>query len=275
MTIVVLWYREKFDQLWCAADSRISNAGATATDSGAKIFPVPISCHRQETPGVWVEYASHKVGFAFAGSSLAALNTLALASACTQQLRSDKGATEAPSVEAVADLFKNVAEFYMRDLSSRLVGASTQLMRYFFDSFIFGYCPREQRYVAFALIPALPPDGSFGIHKVWVSVEPYTYTPIGSGADAFVALSKEVAKIAPESGVVPTLNEMLKREAQPDVGGYFQLGVAHKGGFDLVPILDTGTERRGNVSFLGLDVTELGEVDGFTVGFQAFAPDMP
>lgn len=274
MTIVVLWYREKFDQLWCAADSRISNAGAPATDSGAKIFPVPINCHRQTTPGTWVEYSSHKVGFAFAGSSLSALNTLALTSACTQQLRSDHDAEEAPSVEAVANLFKNVAEFYIRDISSRLVGASTELKRYFFDSFVFGFCPRKQKYEAFALKPALPTGGSFSIDIYCVSVEPYTYTPIGSGTEMFVALSEEVAKTVPEPGVVPTLNEMLKREARADVGGYFQLGVAHKGGFDLVPILDTGRERRGNVSFLGLDVTALGATDGFTVGFHAFAPDI-
>lgn len=274
MTIVVLWYREKFDELWCAADSRISNTGATATDSGAKIFPVPINCHRQTEQGVWKEYASHKIGFAFAGSSLSALNTLALASACTQALSSAHGAEELPSVEAVADLFRNVAEFYMRDISSRMVGTSTKLTHYFFDSFIFGFCPKERSYKAFALIPALPPDGSFCIHKAHVSVKPLTYTPMGSGADRFVDLSEELAKTFSEPGVVPTLNEMLKRESQPDVGGYFQLGIAGRSGFDLVPIIE-GTRGERRLHFLGRDVNALGAIDGFTVGFKACAPDLP
>jgi len=274
LTIVVLWYREKFDQLWCAADSRISSQGATATDSGAKIFPIPVNCHSETSPGNWKEFASFKFGFAFSGSTLSALNALALGSACTQNLRLDKGKQHPPSLESIADLFQKVTEHYITDISSRRMGAISNPMQYFFDSFIFGFCPKEKRYKAFALVPGCN-ETQFWVHKAHVMVKPLTYTPIGSGADRFVELSEELSKTHPDPGVVPTLNEMLAREERPDVGGYFQLGVADRQGFRLMPILETEGEKRGSVSFLGWETASIGEMDEFTVGFEVFAPKVP
>jgi len=274
VTIVVLWYREKSDQLWCAADSRISSGGETVTDSGAKIFPIPVNCYKQSKPGIWKEFASFKFGFAFAGSTLSALNALALGSACTQNLRLEKGSKHLPSLESIVDLFKSVTEHYITDISSRSVGALSNPRQYYFDSFIFGFCPQEKQFKAFALVPGCN-GREFGVHKVHVMVKPLTYTPIGSGADIFVELSEELDKTHPNPGVVTTLNEMLKRQSRADVGGCFQVGVADKKGFHLMPILETEGDTRGNVSFLGWDSSAFGEIDGFTVGFSAFAPKLP
>lgn len=157
------------------------------------------------------------------------------------------------------------------DIASRKMGTLSNPQQYFFDSFIFGFCPKEKIYKAFALVPGYN-ETKFWIHKAHVIVKKLTYTPIGSGADRFIQLSDELGKTQLDPGVVPTLNEMLKREDRLDVGGYFQLGVADRKGFHLVPILETEGERRGNISFLGWDVPLSGETDGFTVGFSAFAP---
>ncbi|WP_129212668.1 hypothetical protein [Crenobacter cavernae] len=274
MTIVVLWYRQKFGQLWCAADSRLSSGASTLTDSGTKILPVPVVCRHQESGSRYVTHTHFTLGFAFAGSSLTALNAHAIASACTQNLASGQGYVKPPSVEAVADLFKSVAEHTIRDAAWRLPAPDEAGQRYFFEAMIFGYCRVAKSFKAFAIVPNIT-SGSFEMMKGELILGDHGYHLMGSGANDFVLLTEEMHMSGVETGVMISLAEMLKRQNRTDVGGHFQIGISDRHGFELRPILNTlpgPLDRR--ITFLGMDVTSLPKIDNYSVGYAAISPNV-
>lgn len=275
MTIVVLWYRKKFGQLWCVSDSRLTSGPATLTDNGAKILPIPVACRHQELGARYVMHSHFTLGFAFAGSSLTALNTHAIGSACTQNLASARGVLKPPSVESIAALFKSVAEHTVRDAAARLPSVETAALRYFFEAMIFGYCRVTKAFKAFAIAPNKT-DGSFGMVQAELILADHNYHPMGSAAQDFVHLSGELETKGGDTGVMITLAEMLKREERTDIGGHFQIGIADKKGFELRPVLNTlpGPLNR-RITFLGMDATALGKIEGYSVGYAAVAPNMP
>lgn len=274
MTIVVLWYREKYDQLWCAADSRISTKGATTTDSGPKVLPVPVACRIPIAEAEFAPLHTLSFGFAFAGSTLSAISTHALATACTQNLAAKTADQSPPSLAAVANLFRCVGEHYVKDMSSRMAGNSANVSQYFFEAVIFGFCPVKKAFQGFAIAPNLTgPEFQMVIGEL--VIRPKYFHPMGSGAERFVELSRKLDQTHKNPGVITTLREMLATEEQPDVGGHFQIGIARRQGFELWPILNLapGLMNR-TVTFLGWDVDAIGLLDGYRIGYQAFSPDV-
>lgn len=273
MTIAVLWYRQKLDELWCATDSRISRGDVTTTDSGPKVLPVPIVCHRSLAGPNYVRSHAHSYGFAFAGSSLAAVSTHALVTACTQNLATAEELKTPPSLEKVAELFRTVAEHYIADMSARATGTSNPTA-FFFEAFIYGFCPVTNAYGAFGIAPNIQ-GPQLKVLRATMDLRPGAFHPMGSGADAFVALNEEINRTHKNPGVIVSLREMLKREPVPTVGGHFQIGVAHRGGFALRPILNLreGPLNR-KVTFLGWNVDSIGSLDGYRIAYEAFSPDV-
>ncbi|RXT91380.1 hypothetical protein B1F69_14275 [Pseudomonas syringae] len=268
MTLAVLWYRKDMGQLWCAADSRLSKVDGVITDCGPKIIPVPIVCykyHKDESQKKWLPESTHSFGFAFAGSSLAALSTHAIVCACTQAL-TIKGDVQIPvSVEEISKLFVSVGERQVLEMSERL-GALDSAHSYFFDFMVFGYCPREHKAKAFVGVSSLV--DSFHINVAELLIGKNNFFVIGSGEQEFVRLIKE-ADGMPGNGVMTALNTMLKQETRADVGGNFQIGVVDKKGFRLAPILDTSNGLdQAKATFLGMDVTSL-SFEGYGIGYEA------
>lgn len=273
MTLAVLWYREKFQELWCAADSRIASGGSIATDSGPKILHIPIKCFETSAPMQFTQTHNYGFGFAFAGSTLAAISTHALATACTQNLLSNEPNARPVRLQVVAELFRKVGEHFIKDISSRLTGAINPT-QYFFDCFIFGYCPVARSYQGFAIVPnTTGPDFRMVLGNLMLRSGGFHL--IGSGEQKFLEIMEEITRTHENPGVVVALREMLRRETQADVGGHFQIGVAHKQGVDLRPILNLGTgPMNRTLTFLGWNVDSLGQLDGYRIGYQAFSPDV-
>jgi hypothetical protein len=98
--------------------------------------------------------------------------------------------------------------------------------------------------------------------------------PFGSGGDELIEIDQELARAGKTSGMILALREMLRRDATPYVGGYFQCGVASRSGFSLLPILNIGGPQDRHVTFLGFSVSDLGELEGHNVGYRAFSPDV-
>lgn len=270
MTLAVVWYREKFGELWCAADTRISGDDRVLTDSGPKIFQVPVVCHEHLKSAKWRVCKRHSFGFAYAGSTLCAISTHSIATACTQNLAQEKGFRKEVSVESIANLYSEIATRQVIEMSSRQ-GIKESQSQFFFDGLIFGFCPAEKRFMAFVMVSSLA-GGLFHFNIGRILVEPGWYLPIGSGESAFVALRKELQD-EPDAGVISTLREMVKRETRSDVGGYLQVGICNKLGFRVVPVLDTSRgPGEAFVSFLGWDTSEYKGLDGYTIGYSAIRP---
>ena len=86
MTLVVCWKVDE-NELRCAADTRISQPSVTVTDSGAKVFIVPlaISVYDDKEKKV-IGQSHHSYGFAFSVATLPATSTHALVTSVTQLL---------------------------------------------------------------------------------------------------------------------------------------------------------------------------------------------
>src|SRR5262249_23646793 len=88
MTVIAIWYEQSDDAIWSVADTRISRPGCSGghvvqTDSGAKLFSLPISC-RELAANPFLRrmpYYNTTFGFAFAGDVLPAAMTIATATA--------------------------------------------------------------------------------------------------------------------------------------------------------------------------------------------------
>lgn len=274
MTISVLWFRERYNELWCAADSRISSSDSIITDSGPKIMPIPVTCFRHKREAKYIKTHNYTFGFTFAGSTLSANCTHSLATSCTQNLATSSSNPNPVSLEQVAKLYRQIGEDYIREISSRSTGSLPNLNSYVFEAFIFGFCPAKKKYLAFAIAPNITQD-KFRMLLANVVIEPHSYHPLGSGANDFVTLNEELKKSRSVTGVIITLREMLQREKRTDVGGHFQIGVANKKGFELKPILRLNAESEEmGAKFLGFNIDSIQHFEDYRIGFQAFSPDV-
>lgn len=272
MTLVVAWLHHEEEQFWCVADTRLSNSGGVITDSGPKVFEVPVVlneyCEKQNT--WWKVNARYTFGFAFAGSSLAALATHVRATSCTMNLRLDReipAAEQSLNLARIAMLYCEIATLQIKEMCLRM-GLSQDPKSAFFEGLVFGYCPVEHRYRAFILKPEFK-AGEFMMAVGEVdALTPNNCIVLGSGRDRFFERCREPRK--ENEGIADIVKSIIDEDERPDVGGYLQVGICSPDGFKNVPILQTGPNRDGvEVNFLGYDVSKYKHILGFDVGYYA------
>lgn len=269
MTIVALWYRERYGELWCGSDTRVTGADAALTDAAPKILPVPILCHRQiEGPKFEVVHR-HSLGFAFAGSTLAAVSSHALVAACTQNLLVESEDACPVAIEAIAELARTIGETTIRDMSNR------QNRDVVFEALIFGFCSVARAYRGFAVVPNKM-DGTLRMVMGELLLGPDRFHLLGSGKQAFLQLHATLSATHSDPGVLTTLAALVQGGVQQDVGGHVQIGVASSDGFRLLPVIEPGDgPGRRSVSFLGWDLANGLRVGGCRVGFHAAGVGLP
>jgi hypothetical protein len=280
MTIAVVWYREKFDELWAVADTRISRerngSVEIVTDGGPKLFVVPLTCRYGKHPNI---KRSHRLsfGFAYAGNSIAALSTHAFVTARADNLYNAEK-MGVPKLADLAELFRKVGEHYVREMCSRVSFDADHKLNAF-QGLVFGFCPTTHAYDLHQIEPRFSASGvAFEVYKM--ELRPKVYFPIGSGTASFAALSNELQHKysgSPENtGVMLTMKEYLKNPQRPDVGGSYQVGVADKKGFRLRPVLEPikGEDLAADFVHLGFDLTRLGKVGNYQIGDMAVGPDI-
>lgn len=145
--MIACWrYAEQYgEQLWCAADTRVSNENITVSESGAKIFLILVTF--RATGADVSDTRNFTLGFAFCGNALLGHNAHAIASTCTQMMHS-QNLEAVPSVKGIATIYAKVAEYVTKDLNSR---RNNEFQG--FQSVVFGFCPVEKRLKWFLLTP--------------------------------------------------------------------------------------------------------------------------
>jgi hypothetical protein len=270
MTLVVAWFRERFGNLWVAADTRISANPFVLTEHGPKIFQIPVVCRKILRHGETSRIYRTNYGFAYSGSTVSALGVHALASACCQNLSSERK-IDPPSVEDVARLYRKLAEIQVMEMCSHLAPHKWQST--FFYAFVFGFCLLKKRLQLWVI------EMGFAENALKASVRelppsPGIYYPIGSGTEEFNRLIDEEAAKNSGWGVSYVLDKMIRGATDPTVGGYMQIGIADATGVTLPPLLVPGDAApSANITFLGVPVDTLGNVGGFTIGYHAIGPD--
>jgi hypothetical protein len=277
MTVVATWYRKQFDEIWCASDTRISSIDTIITDNGPKILPIPVNVHLDVHPGTnaprYIQHQQFTLGFAYAGNTLSAIGTYAHVSACTLNLACDRQSIAPPSVSGVAELFRNVGEHYIRDISSRMIGTQDNPDKYAFEAHILGFCRASNRYRAFVIFPQFLPE-NFSMKIAELNLIEGKFFTLGIGGEALNAINQSFVQSGKPDGVIISLREMLKKDSTPNVGGYFQIGIANPSGFNLCPILNTNSPAPGiaTASFLGINIPS--PIDNYHIGYRAFDPNI-
>jgi hypothetical protein len=279
MTLVVAWIDQESGSLWCAADTRISNENGVVTDSGPKVFEVPIVlnefCEAEATG--WKVNSRFTFGFAFAGSSLASLATHVRTISCTMNLRLDRDLPiedQELNLARIAMLYGEIGGLQIKEMCSRL-GATQKPESAFFKGLVFGYCSLEKRYRIFILEPKIE-NQDFSLHVGEVeALAPNRCIVLGSGTARFFERAKEPRRN--NEGILEILKSIVDEDGRADVGGHLQVGICSEEGFKNVPIVQTGPTRDGvEVNFLGYDVSKYRNIVGFEVGYFAIhIPDPP
>jgi hypothetical protein len=237
------------------ADTRISGDLGALTDSGPKILGVPVVVSQAAdapSPPVRAMF-----GFAFAGSTLAAMSTCALASSCLQSLVTPE-TPRIPSALEVARLFGRVGTRYIREIQSP------------FEAFLVGPPEGDGQPRAFSLAPTLA-DGLVAMQCQQLDPARRGLWALGSGARPYVAWAQ--ARRGAWETIIETVEAFIRANVDPKVGGHLQCGRCDAGGFS--PYMTLKVEPDGHTvtsSFLGVDEHELGLVDGLDMGPAAIGP---
>ena len=146
MTLVAVW-KHGPGRIHAIADTRISGIGESVfTDHGPKILPLTVIC-RVPGPSGFVDKEIFRAdfGFAYAGSTLSALSTHALANILCGNL----GGLPAPipSFDEIAFAVATVAYRYMKEIG--VAGGEKSVFR----GVLFGHCPQTHQSLAFELQP--------------------------------------------------------------------------------------------------------------------------
>jgi hypothetical protein len=257
MTLVVCWRGE--NEITCVADTKISNGATTVMDSGSKLFIVPIATRMYKDKTI-VETNYYSYGLAFSGSTLAATNTHALASSCTQLLHSSQKRTP-PSLRSVVDLYAKIADYILRDLNSRKYSDY-----YLFDCLLFGFCAATRSAKVFRIWPEVN-TSKLDVKTAEIELGVGQALAIGSGALAFNLAMKAVKRLGP----LEVFMKLIESGKLPGVGGSLQMTVADSTGVRIRPILQQRADNKDRVglTLLGLDLEKIGKVDGFEIGYEA------
>lgn len=238
------------------ADTRISGQIGALTDIGPKVMSVPVvvaSGSAAEAPTVRTNF-----GFAFAGSTLAAMSTYALAATCLQTLITPE-APRPPAGREVAELFRRLGERYMREVQST------------FEAFVIGPPDIEGgEPCAFNLSPQVI-EGR--IAMVCNELDPTRrgLWALGSGARPYMAWAQE--RRGKWRTIIETVDAFIQANIDPKVGGHVQAGRCDADGFRPHMNLSVGADGHTvTAAFLGVDEHELGLVDGLDIGADAIGP---
>ncbi len=251
MTLVASWFNfepKTEPSIWTAADTQISDGKDVLTLEGSKVFELPIVCKHLNSPYQPVYHRS-SLGFAYAGSSITALNTYATLSSILCNLGS--GRPFLPDYQSIVNKAFDVLKLYTTTDQNRKAEIS-----------IWGFCPKTKQ----PFIAAIRPKEPF-IDIVLSDEKALQYVLLGD-ADAKVEITKMIEEwlktynnpnnIKYWRTPIYPLREIIKTGMLQDkVGGnvqlaqlnqyqYYHLAVSH---------LDKGTNR-GTMKYRNIDLDE-------------------
>jgi hypothetical protein len=276
MTLAAIWKVE--EQVYAVADTRISRSpGNVLSEHGPKLLPIGLVC-RQPGPSGFFDRPAYSTtfGYAYAGATLPALATHALANTLCQNLAGPSGA-EPPTLDEVAGGIREIAERYMREMGA-LSGASA-----LFSAIVFGFCVRLNRFRAFHIAPVLNAASfraDLNEHDLYGSD---TLLVIGNRPELLrdrVRRDRPNLYATPESPNpqyntmreidLPTraLRALITEGADETIGGALQTAIVSRAGFQpvahVVPIsppLDSG--RNVALTVLGFDMFEFDHIGSY------------
>lgn len=253
------------NRLSCAADSRVSNNGSQQiSNTGAKLFTIPVRTHKQKNDQHSL-IDTHTLGFAFAGSTLLATNTHAIASNCTQMLLSAKDSGGA-SMDLVANIYQKAAEYVTKDMNQNFAPPQWQ----FFDFLIFGYCKTVNDFQAYFCTKKIE-NNVFEMAKEKIPFKSGLLLSFGSGKEEFNEKLEIKNSLGLNRPVFTVFQDTINNSENNTIGGNIQLMESTKSGTVYVPVV-TQDEDNPDVATLlvnGFNTSVLKNDEGISIGLKA------
>ncbi|WP_439579665.1 hypothetical protein [Elioraea sp.] len=272
MTIVAIWQEGAF--LWTAADTRIvTGSGNVKTDSGSKIFSIPIICFQPDSEGFFrIPSYNTTYGFAFAGSVLPASMTAITAATLLSALIPTSESRAPPCFEHIAVLFERLAGRFMQE-HYRAHSIPDAL----FSAALFGWCGYER---IFKVAHISGHNGRYNAEVALTYTSPRHDTEpwlvLGSGKIDFDYELRELqSSKEPSAGRLPLRAiERMIGKGKLDIGGAISVGITTCSGFR--PFLRVAPRKSGKSEagrfYNGIDVdNELGLIGHYCVGNAGIA----
>jgi len=239
MTVVTIWLEPSDDALWAVADTRISSPGpgggfTISTDSAAKLFAIPVQCHRPSGDIGFrrVPHYTTSIGFAFAGDLVPATMTVATASTFLQNLITT-GSSDPPRLSEIAQMIGRLAARFSKE---KLFSSNGRYGK--FESAVFGWCPVLNRFAVYELKPSSD-QAQFEIECLeCLPEDDKQVVSFGSGAmrlnELIAHIRQNVDEFHRTSRFPKLAVEALIRENNlGDVGGSLSIGLANRFEFQL------------------------------------------
>jgi hypothetical protein len=236
MTLVMIWRENEAQRLWVVSDSRLSQPGTVGrvrlTDRAAKILEIPVILRRQ-TPGdvLGTPVKVMNLGFAFAGSSLIALQAYAAVLPLWSRLQTS-GPETLPSVK---DFAEHLAHF-VKSFASEV--ASSQGVVQGCQCALIGWSEAPGKLDGY-LIKIQPSATSLSLKLEQLHIfGSDSIQMLGSASDQ--AHQNLVTELGKEKGVqlrrepLRFIRQFVKNDQHDAVGGGVQIGCANSGGFQLL-----------------------------------------
>lgn len=259
MTLVMAWREHDMERIWLVSDSRLSGPGqhgrTQLTDNGAKLLVAPRVLRRQTPMNVLgVPILSSDVAFAYAGSSLVALQAYAAILPLWAHLQTT-GQEMLPSMRACAE---NLAIF-VRAYATSVSGAAGRLQSC--ECAIIGFDTLSQSVEGWRVSTDIR-DGAVEADIRPMAIGPGEIELMGSGAGAGRAiLERDCPREGAFWGREPLA--MIRAhlgEDHSDVGGGVQIGYANEAGFQLSYDVQPAEQGFYAMRYRGFDFSEVSRI---------------
>lgn len=251
-------------ELHVIADTEFGQAGATGSQVGPKVFPVPIQAIDLDAAN---KRAFPSMGFAFAGNVLSGQFTHSVASTCLQNLVG--GTTEADvQVGDVAQVYAKAAEQIVLERWRH-----RKLSGYGFEGVVFGR-PSGGATAAFRLNIEMD-DGKASVLVEELDLTKTSAHAIGSGATSARAYIDSARKAGKPFRPIEISDSVIGDPAVPSVSGTVQLAVTTETGVELRPIFRHRGDRAGEFTLLGVNILSLGMAGPYVPIGTPISVDLP
>ncbi|MDP3494272.1 MAG: hypothetical protein Q8R82_14260 [Hyphomonadaceae bacterium] len=269
MTLVASWIKyelpDKNPTIWTVSDSKISIDEDTLTLCGSKVLELHIKCKSLKGLPPRNIYHTSSIGFAYAGSTLSALNVYATLDSILSNLGGNETKNNLPDYLAIIDKAQRILKLYL---------AKEQMC----EICLFGFCPKNKQPFISAIRPRLTDNGlEFEVENTFGENENLIVTLLGDKKEVFanqiIAMGNEYSQdqYAYWELPLPILYTMMKDSNYTTIGGGLQLATVDAKNFTFASLnLQSVKNESDTMKFRNLDVFE--DI-GIQIGDCYFAMD--
>ena len=239
MSSGIIWYAKednKYDTIWAVTDTLYKGKNTKITEYGPKLFEISIICNhpKQENPNILIPYFKQNIGFAVAGSAIAALCTYA--TTCNLLSKLVTVNNELPSLETIYEAINKIAFEYRTPIYNNLP----------FEFALLGYCHIHKRNEVFHT--QIPIKDAVKRNFLLLTDRDH-FLFLGAHKDEIMQRIieyrdgiKDKHIIWNDRAPISVLNEIVKNCIFDNIGGAISIGSVIAGNFELFTVVDQSKE---------------------------------